>query len=136
KLSKSLSYWENQLKNAPTYNNLPTDYQRKKKPSFKGKQFLYELSDELVYQIEKLIKKQNVTLFVFLISCLQILLSKYSRQKDIVIGFPIANRHYLGTEDLIGFFVNTLPLRVQLEDNLSFKVALILQLINRQCDSM
>jgi len=123
-LMKQLSYWQEQLIGAPSKLDLTTDYIRKKQPTYQGANLFYKLNDQLIPKIEEIIASENITLFMFLMSVLQILLSHYSREKDIVVGFPIANRHYLGTENLLGFFVNTLPLRANLNDNLTFKECL------------
>ena len=55
-----------------------------------------------------------------LLAAFQVLLYRYTGQKDIVVGSPIANRHYKETEELIGFFVNTLALRTTFEGNETF----------------
>src|SRR5207244_1364410 len=70
---------------------------------------------------EQLARSEQVTLFMTLLAGFQLLLSRYSRSDDIVVGSPIAGRLHAETEPLIGFFVNTLPLRTNLADNPSFR---------------
>src|SRR2546423_657436 len=77
------------------------------------------LDRELSRQIGSLARRHDATLFMTLYAGLAILLSRLSGQQDIVVGTPVANRQRLEIEDLIGFFVNTLALRVQLEDELT-----------------
>jgi non-ribosomal peptide synthetase component F len=60
-------------------------------------------------------EKQS-SLFMTLLAAFQTLLYRYTGQEDIVVGSPIANRHYKETEDLIGFFVNTLALKTTFQE--------------------
>ena len=66
-------------------------------------------------------RDEGVTLFMTLLAAFQVLLSRYSGQEDIVVGSPIANRNFAELEPLIGFFVNTLPLRGDLSGDPSFR---------------
>ncbi len=62
-------------------------------------------------------RRESVTLFMLLNAAYAMLLGRYSRQKDVVIGFPVANRPRKELESMVGFFVNMLPLRVDLSGN-------------------
>ena len=75
--------------------------------------YLRSLSEGL----KDLSRKEGVTLFMTLLAAFATLLSRYSGQKDILIGTPITNRPYLDLEELVGFFVNTLVLRAHLASN-------------------
>ena len=66
-------------------------------------------------------RREGVTLFMTLLAAFEILLFRYSGQEDLVVGSPIAGRNRAETEDLIGFFVNTLPLRTRLSGNPAFR---------------
>ena len=80
----------------------------------------YTISAELSGKLRELSGQQGVTLFMTLLAAFQLLLSRYSRQTDIVVGTPIAGRNRLETESLIGFFVNTLVMRTDLSGDRSF----------------
>src|SRR5262249_54955462 len=64
--------------------------------------------------LRMLSRREGATLFMTLLAAFQALLARYSGQDDIVVGSPIANRTHRETEDLIGFFANTLALRTSL----------------------
>jgi non-ribosomal peptide synthetase component F len=70
--------------------------------------------------VEQFGREHGVTLFMTLLTSFQVLLARYCEQDDVVVGTTIANRTHAATQDLIGFFVNTLPLRLDLSDNPSF----------------
>jgi amino acid adenylation domain-containing protein len=80
----------------------------------------FEVDGSEVSLLESLSQKQGVTLFMTCYSIFTTLLARYTGDDDIVIGTPVANRYHHATEDLIGFFVNTLPLRIRLNDDPTF----------------
>jgi amino acid adenylation domain-containing protein len=120
-LEKQLSYWKNQLGRIPGVLHLPTDRPRPAVQSYRGKTQSIDLSKELTEGIKALSRKEGVTLFMTLLAAFQTLLYRYSGQKDIVVGSPIANRNRAEIEGLIGFFVNTLVLRTDLSGNPTFR---------------
>ncbi|MHC5852384.1 non-ribosomal peptide synthase/polyketide synthase [Nostoc sp.] len=119
-LQKQLSYWEQQLANAPTFLPLPTDRPRPAVQTFNGAYLEFALSGELTQQLTKLSQQQGVTLFMTLLAAYNTLLYRYTGQTDILVGTPIANRDRTEIEGLIGFFVNTLVMRTDLSLNPSF----------------
>lgn len=119
-LETQINYWKQQLNNAPPLLELPTDYPRLALPSYKGKRHLHTLTPELTAAIKSFSEQQEVSLFMILLAAFSILLSRYSRQNDLCIGSPTANRTHSQTESLIGFFVNTLVLRNQINPEQSF----------------
>ena len=120
RLEDQLKYWRNRLGDAPGVLDLPTDHARPPRQSFRGAKSTRVLPSALLGQLEEVSRKEGVTLFMTLLAAFNILLSRYSRQDDIVIGSPIAGRNRVELEDLIGLFVNTLALRVSLSGNPSF----------------
>ncbi|WP_191761493.1 non-ribosomal peptide synthetase [Komarekiella delphini-convector] len=120
-LQSQLSYWQQQLANAPALSSLPTDRPRGAVQTYHGAYQEFILSKELSVALKQLSQKEGVTLFMTLLAAFQILLWRYSGQDDICIGTPIANRNRTEIEPLIGFFVNTLVLRTRLDGNPSFK---------------
>ncbi|MFL9458798.1 amino acid adenylation domain-containing protein [Tolypothrix bouteillei VB521301_2] len=115
-----LSYWLQQLENAPTFLPLPTDRPRGAVQTFNGVCQTFILSVELTNRLTRLSQEQGCTLFMTLLAAFDTLLYRYTGQADILVGSPIANRHHSEIEGLIGFFVNTLVLRTDLSGNPSF----------------
>ncbi|VEP15783.1 conserved hypothetical protein [Hyella patelloides LEGE 07179] len=119
-LDNQLKYWKQQLADAPPILELPTDYPRPPIQTFRGSSQKFKLDRALTEQLKTLTQESSATLFMTLLAAFTILLSRYSNQKDIVVGSPIANRNRSEIEPLIGFFVNTLVLRTNLEDDPTF----------------
>ena len=110
-------YWINQFNNEIPILNLPTNHLRPAEKSFKGSKIYKTLNSELTTKIYKLSQKLGVTPYMILLSSYYILLSKYSSQDDIVIGSPIIGRDNPQLQNIIGMFVNTLPLRAKIDDS-------------------
>nr|MDZ8007589.1 condensation domain-containing protein [Nostoc sp. DedSLP05]MDZ8102661.1 condensation domain-containing protein [Nostoc sp. DedSLP01] len=119
-LQTQLSYWEQQLKDAPASLSLPTDRPRPAVQTFSGGNQPFALSLELTDSLVKLSQQQGCTLFMTLLAAFDTLLYRYTGQEDILVGSPIANRDRSEIEGLIGFFVNTLVMRTSLAGNPSF----------------
>ena len=119
RLDRQLRYWKTRLDGVPVL-ELPTDYPRPPVHSYDGRNLHFSLSKELTDSLNSLAKQQGVTLFMVLLSGLQVLLHRYSGQDDICVGTPIAGRVRPEVEKLIGCFVNTLAIRSDLENNPSF----------------
>ncbi|GHG84268.1 non-ribosomal peptide synthetase [Comamonas sp. JC664] len=110
----SLAWWREHLTGAPALLELPTDRARPANQRFLGATHRFTLSAELTARLKQRSREAESTLFMTLLASFGVLLSRASRQADVVIGTPIANR-VPQTEPLIGLFVNTLPLRLQVE---------------------
>ncbi len=120
-LRKQLHYWEEKLKGAPPVLHLPTDTTRPPVQSFRGEYLEFDLEGYTAEALRQLSREENATLFMTLLSGFAVLLSRYSGQKDLVIGTPIANRNLYQVEKLIGFFVNTLAIRADLTGDPAFR---------------
>ncbi|MFD4239987.1 condensation domain-containing protein, partial [Streptomyces sp. NPDC058542] len=112
-MEEQLAYWREQLAGAPPALDLPTDRPRPATPSHQGAQLTEALDPPTVTRLTEAAQQRGTTLFSVLQSVLAAVLSRRSGQDDVVIGVPVANRSRVETEDLIGFFVNTLPLRTR-----------------------
>ncbi|HEU4834641.1 MAG TPA: amino acid adenylation domain-containing protein, partial [Pyrinomonadaceae bacterium] len=119
-LERQLSYWREQLAGAPAILELPTDRPRPPLQTFSGAHETFTLSAETTHALHKLSRSKDVTLFMTLLAVWQVLLHRYSGQKDIVVGADVANRNRAETERLIGFFVNMLVLRTNLSGDPTF----------------
>ncbi|HEY6927654.1 MAG TPA: amino acid adenylation domain-containing protein, partial [Steroidobacteraceae bacterium] len=109
------------LRDAPEFLELPTDQPRPALQTFNGAALPFNLDEHLTRTLRALGRQSDVTTFMILLAGYAALLSRYSRQKDLVIGSPIANRSRRETEPLIGFFVNTLALRIDLTGHPSLR---------------
>jgi len=119
-LAPQLDYWQHQLADIPPVIELPLDRPRPAVQTFAGGSQSFQLSPEISQQLKAFSGQAGVTLFMTLLSAFGVLMHRYTHQEDIVIGSPIANRNRQEIEPLIGFFVNTLALRLNFEHNPSF----------------
>lgn len=120
-LEDQMSYWRTHLADAPEVLELPTDRPRPATENFSGATVPITLSAGLSAELVALSKEEQATLYMLLMASFQILLGRWSGQRDLVVGSPRAGRVLRETEDLIGLFVNTLPLRSKILDQLSFR---------------
>lgn len=119
-LEAKINYWKQLLSEAPKTINLPYKIVDRKEISDQGKIYSFKLTKNILADLKKLSLNYNTTLYTTLLTIFQILLVRYSNQTDIVIGTPVSLRPTKETEDLIGFFVNMLPLRLKCEADLNF----------------
>ncbi|HEX6290385.1 MAG TPA: amino acid adenylation domain-containing protein [Herpetosiphonaceae bacterium] len=120
-LEQQLGYWKQQLGGALPLLELPTDHPRPAVQTFKGARHRLALPRQLSHALLGLSQREGVTLYMTLLAALQVLLQRYTRQDDLLIGTPTAGRTQRETENLIGFFVNTLVLRTDLSGNPTFR---------------
>ncbi|HET8841668.1 MAG TPA: AMP-binding protein, partial [Ktedonobacteraceae bacterium] len=114
------AFWLTHLAEAPSLLELPADAPRPAQPSFRGALLTWTLPDPLASRVLAFARAQDVTPFMFFLACFAVLLSRLSQQDDLVIGTPIANRQHPATQQLLGCFLNTLPLRLHLPGSLPF----------------
>jgi amino acid adenylation domain-containing protein len=119
-LERQLAYWKENLDGAPVLLELPADRVRPPVQTFAGTRIVLHFGRELSEALVELTRRQGVTLFMTLLSAFKVLLHRYSRQTDIVVGSPVANRKGTEVEKLIGFFVNTVAIRTDLSGNPRF----------------
>ncbi|MCK4258964.1 MAG: amino acid adenylation domain-containing protein [Halanaerobiales bacterium] len=91
--------------------NMPTDYPRQSVQSFRGDRVIFEIDNELTARLKELSESTGSTIYMVLFAAYYVLLSKYTRQEDIIIGSPIAGRRHADLENIIGMFVNMVALR-------------------------
>ncbi|WP_038801082.1 non-ribosomal peptide synthetase [Burkholderia pseudomallei] len=114
-LHAQAEYWRDALAGAPTLLELPTDRPRPPQPDYAGATVGLALDAPLTAGLRALARRHGATLFMTVFAAWSVLLSRLSRQTDVVIGTPSANRGHAPIEGLIGFFVNTIALRVDLD---------------------
>jgi amino acid adenylation domain-containing protein len=119
-LEQQVAYWRQQLAGAPTVLELPTDRPRPPVMTYRGRRKAFAVPAHLEPALTDLSRREGVTLFMTLLAAWSVLLQRYSRQDEVLIGTPIAGRSRREVEGLIGFFVNTLVLRVGVHGEASF----------------
>ncbi|MEO5728989.1 MAG: condensation domain-containing protein, partial [Byssovorax sp.] len=123
-LTPELAYWTARLAGAPRALAIPTDRPRPPLPSHRGDHRLFNLSEATSVALTELARREGVTLFMLLLAAFGVLLARTTGEADIVVGTPVAGRTQAETEGLIGFFINTLVLRTEVEGDLSFQALL------------
>lgn len=123
-LDAQLAYWREQLEGAPPLLELPTDRPRPAVQTFRGNTVNYQLSRDVTSALNNISQEEEVTLFMTMLAAFQTLLARYTGQNDISLGTPIANRNRVETENIIGFFINTLVLRTIIEPGATFRTLL------------
>ena len=119
-LEEQFAYWRQQLGGSLPILELPTDRPRPVLQTYNGASISFLLSPALSQSLKSLCKAEGVTLFMTLLAAFKVFLYRYTGQADMIVGTPIANRHRQELEGLIGFFVNTLPMRTDLSGNPTF----------------
>jgi amino acid adenylation domain-containing protein len=120
RLEAQLGFWKRQFGAALTTLNLPTDYERPAVQTYRGARLTKVVSEEVTKALKVLSRHQGVTLFMTLLTTLDIVLSRHSGHGDIIVGSTIAGRNRAEVERLIGFFINALALRTDLSGNPTF----------------
>lgn len=119
-LQSALNYWKNQLGTAPQSLELSTDFPRPIVPIFQGASECFEINEVITGSLKELSRKTGATLYMTLLAAYALLLYRYSRQQQILIGTPSANRGFEELHGLIGYFANILVMRTEPNGNLRF----------------
>ncbi|WP_102811000.1 non-ribosomal peptide synthetase [Burkholderia pseudomallei] len=117
---RQLDFWRGYLDGYAGVLQLPTDFERPDQPTFDGRRIAVALPAGLVERVHAFSRASKSTVFVFLQTALGLLLSRYAKQGDLVLGTAVANRSRIETEPLIGFLTNTLPVRQRFDPSASF----------------
>lgn len=120
RLSELLDFWRAELAGAPVL-NLITDRPRPPVLTFRGGMIPVQIPPDVVAKLRVLAREQGATLFMALLAGFSALLSRYSGQDEVLIGFPVAGRTRSEAEALIGFFINTIVLRCDLHGDPDFR---------------
>jgi amino acid adenylation domain-containing protein len=120
-LQRQIDYWKKQLEGAPPLLELPEDHPRPAVQTFRGGHQSLLLPRAIGSALKALSRDEAATLFMTLLAAFKVLLNCYTRQDDLVVGTPVANRNRLEIEGLIGFFVNALVLRTDLSGDPTFR---------------
>jgi amino acid adenylation domain-containing protein len=120
-VERQLGYWKTQLAGSPAMVQFPADHPRLRRETFDGHRSRMALPASMVAELEQLGQREGATLFMVLLAAFKTLLFRYTGQTDVVVGSPSANRGRSELHGLIGFFVNNLVLRTNLEGSPSFR---------------
>ncbi|MBN9384575.1 MAG: amino acid adenylation domain-containing protein [Chitinophagaceae bacterium] len=119
-LEGQLDYWRRRLAGVSPL-EMPVDHPRPAVQSTRGDSWSFAVDDRLTGALRSLSRLEEVTLFMTLMAAFKVLLSRYSGQKDICVGTPVAGRKPQETEGMIGSFINTLAIRSDLSGDLTFR---------------
>ncbi len=117
---RQLSIWRARLAGPLKHLELPLDRERPKTPSYRGAHESFHFSLELTAKLKAVGRTEEASLHMALLAGLVALLSRYSGQKDLVVGSAVSGRHWPEVAELVGPFANTLPLRFDLSSDPSF----------------
>jgi amino acid adenylation domain-containing protein len=120
-LIDALAYWRELLADDPQFLDLPTDYPQPKVRSSQGHTRVFRIPSSADEQLRLLARSESTTPYVVLLAAFVALLHRYTEQDDIVIGTPVVGRTRFDLEESLGFFVNTIPLRVRVGADPSFR---------------
>lgn len=113
-------YWISYLSEAPHNSTLPFDKPRQQiLPNIQS--YNLKLDRDIYQKINSFCEEEGITLFILFFTAYQLLISRYSAQKDLVIGTPVSGRTFVETRSVIGYFVNTLPIRLQVDSEQKIK---------------
>jgi amino acid adenylation domain-containing protein/non-ribosomal peptide synthase protein (TIGR01720 family) len=112
-LGKQMNYWLRQLDGELPVLNLPLDFPRPPLQSFKGDRVEFEIDRSVSQPLRTLASAQGATLYMVFLTIFHLFLSRISGQEEMIIGTPVEGRRHPGLRNVMGMFVNTLPLRLR-----------------------
>ena len=115
----NLNWWIKKLDQVPIL-ELPTDFARPARQSFRGGSELIRTDKDLYQALSALALQTNTSLFMVLLAACKVLLYRYTGQQDFCVGTPVSNRNQKEVEELIGLFLNTIALRDKIEEEQTF----------------
>jgi amino acid adenylation domain-containing protein len=130
-LSSSLSFWIRRLEGAPPLLDLPSDRPRPPVQSFAGGTAHFNLAPPLIEAMKDLSVQLDMTLTMAVLASFAVLLHRYTQRDDILIGMPSASRDRTELERVMGFFVNTIPIRIDLSGDPTFES--LLRRVRKAC---
>ncbi|MFJ9817506.1 amino acid adenylation domain-containing protein [Streptomyces sp. NPDC101151] len=119
-LKEYVDYWREHLGDEPQKLELVGDRPRPQTPTHEGRTVEFTLSEELTQALRAMARNQHATLFMVLLAAYHAVLARWGRARQVVVGCPSAGRTEPEVEDLIGFFVNLMPLRADLSGDPTF----------------
>lgn len=122
--NEQVSYWKQKLQHHLNGFGLPLDKPRPVIQSYEGRRIEQVISGDLYKEIKVVVKEHNVTPFVFLLTAFNSMLSRYTQERDVIVGTVAANRDNIAIQKTIGFFINPLVLYTEIDQNKKFSEVL------------
>ncbi|GAB5525200.1 MAG: surfactin non-ribosomal peptide synthetase SrfAB [Roseivirga sp.] len=120
-IAEKAAFWQKEFADGSPVLDLPTDFSRPMMKTYQGGSVRFELGEEQTRQLKSIADDENTTLFILLLAVYNVLLHKLTNQEDIVVGTPVAGRNQPELENMLGMFVNSLPLRNKPSGRQSFR---------------
>ncbi|NLU93275.1 type I polyketide synthase [Chitinophaga sp. Ak27] len=120
-LAKEETYWLNRLGGNVPYLQLPADFPRAATHQYQADTCYFSIDEPLYREIKEISTANGTGVFIFMLAATLILLEKYTGEKDIVIGTETGGRPHADIQQTTGMFVGLLPLRHQVEPDITFK---------------
>ncbi|MFT5467503.1 MAG: amino acid adenylation domain-containing protein [Verrucomicrobiales bacterium] len=117
---RMLNYWKENLAGAPMAIDLPTDRPRPAVQTFNGSAYGFQLEPKLTKAALDAANDANVTPFTYLLSAFEALFHRYTNQEDFMVGVPLAGRNQKELHDMVGYFINPVPVRSQITEDPTF----------------
>ncbi len=114
-----LDYWLKEIEDTNLSLDLPTDFDRPKQLSLKGRSIKFSIDQQLTLRIRKYASENQVRPFVVLLGAYASMLSRLSNKKQIVIGVPLSNRRREENKNIFGCFMNIVPIKIDFQNNIS-----------------
>ena len=121
---KQCRFWREQLRDLPAALEMPADRDRPVRRDGRGACHNFSIPPEVVAGCRILAGQEGTTVFTVMLAAFQVWLYRYSGQTDFVVGTPVANRDRPEVQSLLGFFLNTLPIRARLDQTSGFRVVI------------
>ncbi len=118
--AKEETYWVEQLSGVPKMIALPTDFTDSGDRDFKGSRVMGEIDTAVTSQLNQIAQRHQTTLSTVILALFKLVLYQVSKQSDLCIGIAHASRNHPDLENLLGFFVNMLPIRTQISGEIDF----------------
>jgi amino acid adenylation domain-containing protein len=119
-LADGIEYWQDRLSGAPAILPLPLNHPRPATRQFKGNRAAFAVPSDIVDRLKRIASARSVSLYMIGLTAFTVLIQRFTHEDDVLIGSPISNRYDLECEDAIGYFVNTLPNRIDVSGAPSF----------------
>ena len=116
----ALDYWRKTLGMVPTFLRLPTSRPRPALADFMGGDVPFQLTRQTTQALKRIAERESATLFMASIALFQTLLYRITAQKEFIVGTLTSGRLWPELEDMIGMFVNTVPLKSAVDEELSY----------------
>ncbi|RME69602.1 MAG: amino acid adenylation domain-containing protein, partial [Verrucomicrobia bacterium] len=123
-IEQDLSWWLEYLSPAPPSLDLPTDFPRPRSPAFRGARVHHPLSRSSARALEETAARNDATPFMALLAAWGLFIGRLARRRDVIIGVPFSLRAQPGLDEPVGFFLNTLPVRLGIDPEKSFAATL------------